>query len=276
MIAIEDLYFSYPKTDVFEGVSLKMNKGNIYGILGKNGTGKSTLLYTIAGLLFPQKGNIQVLGFKPADREPAFLQDIFLIPEEFHLPDIAIKDLVKYHSPFYPRFSAEEFHNNLKAFEIPDHTLLKMSYGQKKKILISFGLACNVSLLLMDEPTNGLDIISKSQFRKVLVRSLSEDKCILISSHQVQDLTNLIDHIIILDNTKVILQESMQRISQKLAFKITADSLEVGTAFYSEQVLGGNSLVTINEEGEEANINLELLYKAIMANPEAIQYALKD
>lgn len=276
MIAINDLYFAYSKTDVFEGINLKMHQGNIYGILGKNGTGKSTLLYTIAGLLFPKKGSIQVLGFKPGDRDPAFLRDIFMIPEEFHLPDIAIKDLIKYYSPFYPRFSEEEFYTNLKAFDIPDHTLLKMSYGQKKKILISFGLACNVSLLLMDEPTNGLDIISKSQFRKVMVRSVNEDRCILISSHQVQDLTNLIDHIIILDNTKVILQESMQVISKKLVFKITADSEEVGDAFYAEPVLGGNSLVTINHEGEEANINLELFYKAIMTNPEGIQYALKN
>ena len=276
MIAINDLYFAYSKTDVFEGIDLKMNKGNIYGILGKNGTGKSTLLYTIAGLLFPQKGDIKVFGFKPGDRDPAFLREIFMIPEEFHLPDIAIKDLIKYYSPFYPGFSEDEFYDNLKAFEIPDHTLLKMSYGQKKKILISFGLACNVSLLLMDEPTNGLDIISKSQFRKVLVRSLNEDRCILISSHQVQDLTNLIDHIIILDNTKVVLQESMQVIGQKLTFKITADIQEAGAAFYAEPVLGGNSLVAINHEGEEANVNLELFYKAIMNNPEGIQYALKN
>ncbi|MBA4056099.1 MAG: ABC transporter ATP-binding protein [Marivirga sp.] len=276
MIVIDDLYFAYSKTDVFEGINLRMDKGHIYGILGKNGTGKSTLLYTIAGLLLPQKGDIQVLGFKPGDRHPEFLRDIFMIPEEFHLPDISIKDLIKYHSPFYPRFDKEEFYNNLEAFGIPDHTLLKMSYGQKKKILISFGLACNVSLLLMDEPTNGLDIISKSQFRKVLISSLADHKCIAISSHQVQDLTNLIDHIIILDNTKVVLQQSMQAIGRKLAFKVTSDNFEVSTAFYSEPAFGGSSLVTVNHDGEEANINLELFYKAIMSNPEGIQYALKD
>lgn len=276
MIAVDDLHFAYSKANVFDGINLKMEKGFIYGILGKNGTGKSTLLYTIAGLLFPQKGTIQVLGFTPKDRNPDFLQNVFMIPEEFHIPDIAIKDFIKYYSPFYPRFNEEEFYYNLKSFDIPDHTLLKMSYGQKKKVLISFGLACNVSLLLMDEPTNGLDIISKSQFRKVLIRSLSEDKCILISSHQVQDLSNLIDHIIVLDKTKVILQQSMRLISEKLAFKVTADSLETSTAFYSEPAIGGSSLVTLNSSGEEANINLELLYKAIMANPEGIQYALKD
>jgi ABC-2 type transport system ATP-binding protein len=276
MIAIDNVHFSYSKTCVFEGISLNMNKGSIYGILGRNGTGKSTLLYTIAGLLFPLKGKIEVLGFTPGRREPGFLQDIFMIPEEFYLPDITIKHLIKYHSPFYPKFDVDEFYQNLEAFGIPDHTLLKMSYGQKKKVLISFGLACNVSLLLMDEPTNGLDIISKNQFRKVIVRSLTDQKCILISSHQVQDLTNLIDHIVILDNTKIMLQQSMQLISQKLAFKVSNDSDELTTAFYSEPVLGGNSVVTLNNLGNESNVNLELFYKAMMTNPGGIQYALND
>lgn len=276
MISIRNLHFAYSKTHVFENIDLTMERGFIYGILGKNGTGKSTLLYAIAGLLFPKKGQIEVLGFTPQHREPDFLKDIFMIPEEFHLPDISIKDLIKYHSPFYPKFDETEFRHNLKEFNIPDHTLLKMSYGQKKKVLISFGLACNVSLLLMDEPTNGLDIISKSQFRKVIVRSLNENKCILISSHQVQDLANLIDHIIVLDNTKVMLQKSLQCIGEKLSFKVSNNMCEVSNALYTEPAFEGNFIVSANESGEESNINLELFYKAIMTNPEAVQYSLND
>ncbi len=277
MVSINQLHFSYRKTSVFENVTLHTRPGLIYGLLGKNGTGKSTLLHCIAGLLRPQFGSIDVLGFAPWKREPHFLQEIFMIPEEFHLPDISIVRLAEYYGRFYPRFNRDQFNEHLETFTIPpDQTLLRMSYGQKKKVLISFGLACNVSLLLMDEPSNGLDITSKSQFRKVVAGALNEKKSILISSHQVQDLVNLIDQVIILDNTQVILQESIQTISEKLCFKISNDMNEVQAALFSEPGLGGNSLVTINQSGEETSINLELLYKAIIANPQGIQYALND
>jgi len=277
MISIDNLYFAYRKTSVFDNISLDIKAGFIYGLLGRNGTGKSTLLNSIAGLLCPQKGTIKVLGHEPFKREPGFLQDIFMVPEEFHLPDISIARLVKYYSAFYPNFDEGQFQDYLQTFTIPlDQTLLKMSYGQKKKVLISFGLACNVSLLLMDEPSNGLDIISKSQFRKVIASALNENRSILISSHQVQDLENLIDHVIILHHTKVLLQESMKTIGEKLSFKISGDIKEVQSALYSEPVLGGNSLITANEDKYESNINLELFYKALMNNPQGIQYALND
>ncbi len=179
MISINNLHFSYKKASVFSGINATMKSGHIYGVLGRNGTGKSTLLYTIAGLVCPQKGEVIVNGFKPFQREASFLQDIFLVPEEFFLPDISIADLITYYSPFYPDFNEPAFHQYISHFEIPaDATLLAMSYGQKKKVLISFGLATNTQVLLMDEPTNGLDLISKGQLRKIITSAISEHKCL--------------------------------------------------------------------------------------------------
>jgi ABC-2 type transport system ATP-binding protein len=275
-VTVKDLSFSYRKIPVFEHVNLTFEKGFLYGILGKNGTGKSTLLYTLAGLLLPKSGVVDVSGFIPFLRQPKFLQDVFLVPEEFHLPDISISEFVKVYSVFYPKFNIEAFHRHLHTFDVPAHTLLKMSYGQKKKALISFGLASGVSLLLMDEPTNGLDIISKSQFRKAIAAAVDSGRTILISSHQVQDLTQLIDHLVILDHTKVMLQQSLRLIGEKLVFKISNDNEEINSAYYSEPVLGGHALVLPNDQGYETNVNLELLYKSIMSNAPAIQYALHD
>ena len=159
MVSIKNLHFSYPGKEIFTGLNLQIKQGYIYGLLGKNGTGKSTLLANMAGLLFPKAGSITVLGYTPGKRHPAFLQDMFLIPEEFHLPDISIPKFVKYTGPFYRWFNEEVFSDYLKEFDIPyTSNLQNLSYGQKKKVLISFGLAANTSLLLMDEPTNGLDI----------------------------------------------------------------------------------------------------------------------
>lgn len=273
---LKDVHFSYLETHVFQGISLNFEYGKLYGVLGKNGTGKSTLLYTLAGLLFPKSGNIDVRGFTPSLRHPSFLQDIFLVPEEFHLPDISIRNFIRIYSPFYPKFNEDIFLKYLTLFDVPSHTLLKMSYGQKKKALISFGLASGASLLLMDEPTNGLDIISKSQFRKALVGAVHDGRTIVISSHQVQDLNQLIDHLIVLDHTKIALEGDLRDISAKLVFKISNDPEEVSSAYYSEPSLGGYALVLPNDGQHETNVDLELLYKSVMTNPEAIQYAISE
>jgi ABC-2 type transport system ATP-binding protein len=272
MIDIQNLHFSYRKKKVFTGLSLQLQPGHIYGLLGKNGTGKSTLLKNIAGFLFPGEGSINVLKFKPADRKPAFLQEVFIVPEEFYLPDISLKQFLKYQAPFYPRFSNEQFERYITEFEIPgDSTLQQMSYGQKKKLLISFGLACNVSVLLMDEPTNGLDIMSKSQFRKIMAGNVDENKCIVISTHQVKDLENLIDRITIIDEGQILFDQTIENIARRLSFRISFDNEEIKHALYSEPSLRGSAVITANTEGEESKLDLELLYKSIILNRQSIQ-----
>ena len=271
MVSVKGLHFSYPKKTVFKGLDLEIKPGYIYGLLGKNGTGKTTLLYNLAGLLFPVKGSVKVGGFIPGERKPAFLQDIFMVPEEFSLPDISIKQYVKYTSPFYPWFLENKFTEYLAEFGVPFNSNLQhLSYGQKKKVLISFGLAANTSLLLMDEPTNGLDIAGKSQLRKIIAGAFDEKKCIIISSHQVKDLENLVDRVTIIDEGDILLDESIQRIGEKLSFKILYDAGETSWAIYSEPLLCGHAVVVVNLDEDESKIDLELLYKAAMANPKLI------
>jgi ABC-2 type transport system ATP-binding protein len=272
MIQIQNLHFGYRKKKIFTGLSLQLQAGHIYGLLGKNGTGKSTLLKNMAGLLFPQQGTVNVLGFNPGKRQPAFLQDIFLVPEEFHLPDVPIEYLVKYQSPFYPKFSEDQFNRYITEFDIPrSNTLQKMSYGQKKKVLISFGLACNTSVLLMDEPTNGLDIMSKSQFRRVIAGGLDDNKCIVISTHQVKDLESLIDRVTIIDEGRILFDQTVDNITRRLSFHISFDSDEIKQALYREPSLRGSAVITRNTMGDESKMDLELLYKAIVLNGNAIQ-----
>lgn len=276
MISIQNIHFRYKNKPVFTGLSLDLQPGHIYGLLGKNGTGKSTLLRLINGLLFPKEGKLNVLGYTPAKRQPDFLKQVFLVPEEFYLPNISINEFLKANTGFYPLFSAEQFNSYLSEFAIPrDQHLQEMSYGQKKKLLISFGLACNTPILLMDEPTNGLDIVSKSQFRKVMAGAVSEEKCILISTHQVKDLENLIDRITIIDEGGILFDQTVGTITNRLHFKISFDSEEVRSALYKETSLKGNAIILLNDEGEEGRLDLEMLYKAIISNKEAVQKAFK-
>lgn len=276
MITVNNLHFGYRKKKVFNGLSLSLQAGHIYGLLGKNGTGKSTLLRCMAGLLFPGEGTIDVMGFVPGKRHPAFLQSIFMVAEEFYLPDISVEKFVKLNATFYPNFSIEQFRKYLGEFEIPqENTLQSMSYGQKKKVLISFGLACNTAVLLMDEPTNGLDIMSKSKFRKVIAGAVNEQKCIVISTHQVKDLESLIDRVTIIDEGKILFDQTIDVINRQIQFKISFDREEVRQALYKEPSMQGTAVVCVNNEEEDSKLDLELLYKAVVTNGDAVTSAFK-
>ncbi|MDO6435378.1 ATP-binding cassette domain-containing protein [Flavitalea sp. BT771] len=258
-------------------MDLELKPGSIYGLLGRNGTGKSTLLRNMAGLLFPQQGRLDVLGFEPRKRQPAFLRQVFLLPEEFYLPPITIARWVRHTACFYPHFSFQQFHQYIAGFDIPaEGTMQEMSYGQQKKLLISFALAVNAPLLLMDEPTNGLDIISKGQFRKVIAGALDEKKCILISTHQVKDLENLIDRILVIEDGKILFEQDIETIAQKLTFSFSFDPEDLSRALYSESSFKGNALVLPNTDGDDSRPDLEMLYKAVILASEQINKAFKS
>lgn len=277
MVNIRELNFSYRRKQVFSNLNLTLQAGHIYGLLGRNGTGKSTLLRNIAGLLFPDSGTITVNGHVPGERKPAFLSELFIIPEEFFLPDITIAQYVKSNAVFYPNFNKAQLNQYLKDFEIPlGNKLQDMSYGQKKKALISFGLACNTPLLLMDEPTNGLDILSKSQFRKVMAGVIDERRCIVISTHQVKDLENLIDGITVVEDGKILFHQTIATIGNKLLFRHSFDASEVQHAIYSEESIQGNTVILPNDMKEETAIDLEMLYKAIIFKHESLHEIFAD
>ncbi len=277
MIQINGLSFAYsPKKSVLDQLSLALPSGNIYGLLGKNGAGKSTLLKIISGLLFPTYGNLEVVGFRPKDRYPQFLNEIYLVTEEFHLPSIKIEQYLSLYSPFYPRFNRSLFDEYINEFKLPrDQKLTALSYGQKKNFLLSFGLATDCKLLILDEPTNGLDIPSKSQFRKIVANAIHEDRSFIISTHQVRDMENLIDPIIIMDEGKIVLFENYESISKKLSITRQAELPDNNTLVYAESYLGAYTVVTENTSMEETSMNLELLFNAVVSNKSKINEIFK-
>lgn len=273
MIHIENLHFSYRKhKPLFEGLNLQLEAGHIYGLLGKNGAGKSTLLKHISGLLFPQGGSCKVMNYSSMHRQPGFLRELFLVPEEFFLPNVYISSYVKSYAPFYPNFNKQEFSQYLQEFNIPpDQKLTDMSYGQKKKVLISFALAANTKVLVMDEPTNGLDIPSKSQFRKVIAAAVSTEKCIVISTHQVRDLDNLIDSIVIIDEHRIIFRQDVATVTDKLCFKVVSDIADPAKVLFAESSLKGHAVIMENANGEHSKVDMELLFNGLLTNTARIQ-----
>jgi ABC-2 type transport system ATP-binding protein len=269
MIAIQNLSFGYNKKKLlYKNLTLTLQAGSIYGLLGKNGAGKSTLLKNLIGLLFPTDGSILVNGFTPKKRLPSFLETIYLIPEEVHVPPLTIKQYKKLFAPFYPHFDEAKFFSYLEQLDVKDQGKLNtLSFGQQKKFIIAFALACNTKVLLLDEPTNGLDIPSKIKFRKLIASVFNEDRMIFISTHQIRDLDNLIDRVIIVDNGELLLNASIGEISEKLCFKTVNEVADINKVLYAEESLKGFSVVTENTDREDSKVNLEHLFNAVTEKP---------
>ncbi|MEQ8534493.1 MAG: ABC transporter ATP-binding protein [Imperialibacter sp.] len=274
MIDIKNLNFNYgnKRRPLFRELDCQINAGSIVGLLGKNGVGKTTLLKLMIGLLFPDGGTVNVNNYEPGKRQPAFLEDMFFVSEEFYLPGISIKNFIKANAGFYPRFDGALLQRLLKDFELPEtESLQKLSYGQKKKFLISFALSTKCRLLVLDEPTNGLDIPSKSIFRRVLAGALDEDQLVIISTHQVKDVENLIDRIIMLENGQFIMQKDLYDISSLLHFSTSATA-EGDDILYSEMVPGGYKVITSQSNGNmNSSVDIELLFNAILSGNEKLK-----
>lgn len=276
MISIENLNFNYGKKQqpLFHNLDCELQAGSIVGLLGKNGAGKTTLLKLMIGLLSPNGGEVKIMGHRPEARQPSLLQEIFFLPEEFFIPGISVHKYVKANAGFYPHFDNDLLKRLVNDFELPEtKSLQKLSYGQKKKFLISFALSTKCRLLVLDEPTNGLDIPSKSIFRRVLAGSLDEDQLVIISTHQVRDVENLIDRVLMLENGRFIMQKDLFDISSRLHFTTTS-SAEDDNILYQEMVPGGYKVITPQTNGSSA-VDIELLFNAISNGTEKIQEYVK-
>lgn len=275
MLTLQNVSFSYKKgRPVIKNFSMNFEQGTVCGLLGKNGSGKSTLLYLICGLLKPDSGNITFKGMTPLRRDVAFLNDVFIVPEEFEIPNLPMSEFVKVNAPLYPNFNQQQMEEYMKTFEIdPSIHLKQCSMGQKKKAFISFALACNTSLLILDEPTNGLDISSKRAFRKAIAMSMRDDRSVIISTHHVYDVEKIIDRVMIVDPSGVLLDKSMYEIMNELSFSFTTDRERAVKALISLDAPGGWNIVE-PFNGEETEVNLESLFELIQSNP--IQLMIND
>ncbi|HHV02843.1 MAG: ATP-binding cassette domain-containing protein [Bacteroidales bacterium] len=267
MIQIRDLSFSYSKNKVFTGLNMSLEEGNVYGLLGQNGVGKTTLLKLMSGLLRSEKDTCDVNGFHPYKRQPAFFQDIFFLPEEPACPLGSVAHFADNNGSFYPGFNKEQFLACLDRFEIkPKKRFKDLSAGQQKKAHISYALSLNTRILLLDEPSNGMDIPSKSIFRSIVAGLINEERLMIISTHQVRDLENLIDPIIILDQSGVLLYASIEEIAARVCFLTAHDKYP--EALYAEETPLGYSLVKANTEGIDTKVNLETLFNAVLMHKE--------
>lgn len=279
MLKVNNLTFRYGRRDlpVLRNLSLDIERGGVYGLLGRNGVGKTTLLYLMAGLLTPGQGGVTLDGTDTRRRLPSTLADIFIVPDEVRLPKMTLAEYVKVMAPLYPDFSHEDLCRNIELFGMDgDVNLGELSLGQMKKVYMSFALACNTSFLLMDEPTNGLDIPGRESFRRLIASCMTDGRAIVISTHQVSDIDRLLDHVIILNDSGVLLNRPMSEIGARLKFMVSDTRELVDSALWSRPGIGGTAVIAVNDDGVESEVDLEMLFSLADQSPEVIQYIFRN
>ena len=271
MVELERLQFGYGSETLFRDTNLTLEPGAIYGLLGLNGAGKSTLLRLIAGLLFPASGRVSVLGHEPARRKPAFLSSLFVLPEELNVSGITDREYISARAPFYPDFDRPRLERHLEELEVPQgRKLSSLSHGEQKKFLLSFGLATKASLLILDEPTNGLDIPSKGLFRRLIAEALEDDRIFVIATHQVRDVEALVDRILVLHEGKVLFHGNVSEVSNRVRFSLDPSRPDERSAglLYAEPTVGGFASVWMDPNAGDGHLDLEMLFKAVIARPD--------
>ena len=268
MIQLNNLNFGYlKKYPMFKELNLTLEKGHVYGLLGKNGAGKSTLLKNIVGALHPQSGTCEIDGEETHKRKVITMEKIHYLPEQITLPPVKIKSFLMMNSPFYPNFSEDTFNEIVEEFDIPTHLkLTHLSHGQQKKVAIAFAIATNTDWLFLDEPTNGLDIPSKSLFRKVISNHINDNRGIIISTHQIADIDKLIENIVVVDQGSILLNKSLFEISEKVGFKVSAQTTdEIENLLYQEEFGVGRKVIVSNENIGDGEVDIELLFNGLVA-----------
>jgi len=268
VIKIKNLDFHYQrKHQVYKNLNLNIEEGAIYALLGLNGAGKTTLLNLIAGFLIPKSGSCEVFGYEASLRKPQMLQEIFLVGDTSEFPNMTVKQFCELYAGFYPRFENDFYNSCISEFGLqPGSSLKRLSFGDKRKVVLSFALATKCQLLLFDEPTNGLDIPSKATFRKLIASSLGENQTIIMATHQVRDLANLMDRIIIEHNGKIVINEPIDRIAEKLAFGLSSDRIAHNDLLFKAESFNQNETVSVNHTDQPGQVDIELLFNAAVTN----------
>jgi len=275
MLQMQSMTFGYGKRSLFEDLDLSLEPGSVHGLLGLNGAGKTSLLKIAAGALRPERGLVRVFGREPGAREAALLADVAFVPEDPWFPALKPETWVERNAAFRPAFDRGRFQELFNEFGLDASKVVsRFSYGQRKKFALAAALASGARLILLDEPTNGLDIPSKAQFRRVLATAAGPERVIVVSTHQVRDLESLIDPIVVIDRGRVAFTLGAEELAVRLC-TARLQTLEGRSIVYAEKDAIGWTALLANEPGSEGSApDLELVFNAAMQVPERLRAAL--
>ncbi|MDO4319135.1 MAG: ABC transporter ATP-binding protein [Bacteroidales bacterium] len=266
MITLDNVSYRYRKCmpDALDGITAQVSPG-IYLLLGENGAGKTTLLHLIAGLLTPTTGTCDLDGDSLSARRPTVMRRVFFLSDDMDMPFATVNEAVRRHAQFYPTFSVEALQANLSDFGLTgDERLKDLSLGSRHKSLVAYALALGTEVLLLDEPANGLDIDAKKSLRRMIARSMTDDRTIIVSTHTVYDLEALFDGLLLLSHGSMLISRPTWQIAARLGFVTSTTPLP--DALYQEPEAGIFRAIVKGDGDDESAVNYSLLYSAVMSD----------
>jgi ABC-2 type transport system ATP-binding protein len=221
VLECKSLRKQYGKKIALKNIDLQIPAGSIVGLLGPNGSGKTTLLKLAAGLLTPSSGEIQACGFKPGVESKAL---VAYQPDKVYLNDwMNVEQLIKMMVDFYPNFNKDKAYDMLKRLNIePDQKLKTMSKGTKEKVQLILTMSRDVNLYILDEPIGGVDPAARDYILNTIINNYKEDATVIISTHLINDVESVLNHIIFLKEGTVVRQGDVDDIRQETGMSIDA------------------------------------------------------
>ncbi len=212
MIQVNNVVKTFDGFRALDGLTMKVERGSIYGLVGPNGSGKSTILRHITGVYRPDSGSVLVEG-KPVYENPEIKARIAVIPDElYYFNSASTRDMMRFYRGTYPKFDMERYETLRKAFPEVDEKapIRRLSKGMQKQSAFWLALCCNPELLVLDEPVDGLDPVMRRQVWSLLMGDVAQrGTTVLVSSHNLRELEDVCDHVGILSHGKVLLERSL-------------------------------------------------------------------
>lgn len=265
VLELKKLKKYYDKTCGIEDVSLKLNKGEIYGFIGPNGAGKSTTLRTIMGLINKTSGSILFNDEELDIKDRNIKEKIGYLPSEINLyEDMTIKQLLNYHESFYKKDLSKRRKELINLFKIDENKKIEdLSLGNLKKVGIVLAFLHNPEIILLDEPTSGLDPIMQNNFHKLILKEKEKGTTILYSSHILSEISNICDKVGFIKDGKIIKEDNMENIKKEnyTYLKITSKDITKIKKDIKLQIISETETEVVFLNNLEANKIISILGK---------------
>lgn len=221
IVEFNEVYKSYSNKDVLKGVNLNIPKGKIVGLLGPNGSGKTTMIKLMNGLLQPDKGSVEINKIKPSIETKKIVS---YLPEKTYLNDwMKVKDMLAFFKDFYEDFDMDKADRMIESLKIDKNERLKtMSKGTKEKVQLILVMSRKADLYILDEPIGGVDPAARSYILKTILTNYNEDSTLLIATHLISEIENICDDVIFISNGEIVLQGNVDDIREEKGKSIDA------------------------------------------------------
>lgn len=257
IIQTNNLTKSYKQNRGIEDINISVNEGEIYGFIGPNGAGKSTTIKTLLNLVYPTSGSGTIFGMDIVQDSCKIKENIGYVPSEVRYYDnVKVKDIMKYAQSFYQNVSDEDLSQICLDLELDmEKKMEELSLGNKKKVAIAQALIQNPKLLILDEPTNGLDPLMQKKLFNILIEEKKKGNTVFLSSHNLNEVQNLCDRVAVIKEGKIIDIIEMEKATKTLGVKITLVSKDVSEDIILK--LGGKIL----NNSKDKNSYIFIYYK---------------